>query len=264
LTTSFVTTPYISTTSFVTTSISPTSTYTVTPTPSTSIGCPACYHKGSFYKVGEKWQDKCTNLTCLEVVNPCYPNKTSTQIEAKEPVCQACPKGYVAKPNNAKCCPDCVPTKNIPEVCKVSNAGLQTLQQKSTDHGLCTSTKQYKVTGCGGICGSSVMASVGEDMFSTKCSCCQPTSVKKYNVTLQCADKTAMKTTFYEVLSCSCQKTTCTSSFNNAKVKVEGQNVKRSLFDSIDDIQDMDDETLQIKRRSLLNDLALIHAKKKK
>merc|ERR1711925_1692 len=136
-------------------------------------------------------------------------------------------------------------------------------EQEGADHGRCVSLKKYKSTGCSGICGSSVKATLGSGMITPSCKCCQPTNVKKHNVTLKCADKTVMHTTFYEILSCSCERTTCASSFNANKVNVQGDTT-RSLFDEIDNIQDMDDDTLQLQRKSLLNDLALIHAKKKK
>jgi len=47
-------------------------------------------------------------------------------------------------------------------------------------------------------------------------------------------------------------------------VRVEDTRSKRSLFESLDEIPDMDDDTLTRQRKTLLNDLALLHAKKKK
>jgi len=51
---------------------------------------------------------------------------------------------------------------------------------------------------------------------------------------------------------------------NNVNVQNDQNDIgsKPSLFNT--DISEMDDETLQRHRRSLLNDLALIHSKKKK
>ena len=71
--------------------------------------CPACYYEGSFYGVGEIWQDahKCTNFTCKQVSNPCYPSNTSVQIEARAPICQACPSGYKSVSRPYQCCPEC-------------------------------------------------------------------------------------------------------------------------------------------------------------
>lgn len=76
--------------------------------------------------------------------------------------------------------------------------------------------------------------------------------------------KTKISTTYYEILSCSCRKVTCASTFNMDDVQVERAQSKRSLFESLDEIPDMDDDTLTRQRKTLLNDLALLHAKKKK
>lgn len=231
------------------------------------MACPACFHAGSYYKIGEAWTDatKCKNYTCVKVANPCYPQRESAQITVQTPVCQACPAGYKTQANNKKCCPDCIPTNEIPEVCKVQNYPSQKLEQTSVEHGRCVSDKLYKVTGCSGICGSSVKAALGTGMLTPECKCCQPTNVQKHNVTLRCdKDNSVIQTTFYEIRSCSCQKTTCSSSFNMNNVNVQNDDIgtKPSLFNT--DISEMDDETLQRHRRSLLNDLALIHSKKKK
>jgi len=40
--------------------------------------------------------------------------------------------------------------------------------------------------------------------------------------------------------------------------------IKKSLLRSIETMPEMDDDTAKRQRRSLLNDLALVHAKKKK
>jgi len=180
------------------------------------------------------------------------------------PVCPVCPKGYKSQPNKNKCCPDCIPTDEIPNVCKVKNSGSDYLLHEDAQRGSCTSDKKYKLTGCAGICGSSVQAQLGTGTFIPSCSCCQPTNVKKHNVTMTCDDKSKITTTYYEILSCSCGKVTCASTFNMDNVHVEDTQSKRSLFESLDEIPDMDDDTLTRQRRTLLNDLALLHAKKKK
>lgn len=137
---------------------------------------------------------------------------------------------------------------------------------EDADHGTCRSIKKFKTTGCNGVCGSSVKAQLGTGTFMPSCSCCQPTNVRKHNVSMVCNDKTKTKitTTFYEILSCSCRKVACASTFNLNNVQVEGAQSKRSLFDSLDELPQMDDDTLTRQRKTLLNDLALLHAKKKK
>merc|ERR1712034_31964 len=114
-------------------------------TTSTSISCPACYHEGSYYGIGETWQDKtkCKNYTCIKVANPCFPSNVSAQVTASTPVCMACPAGYKTQENREKCCPDCIPTDQIPDVCKVRNFGMENLEQEGADHGRCVSLKKY-------------------------------------------------------------------------------------------------------------------------
>lgn len=74
-----------------------------------------------------------------------------------------------------------------------------------------------------------------------------------------------MKTTFYEVQSCSCKRTRCDSAFNMKQVRDEEEEMsKESLLRSIEDMPEMDDDTARRQRRSLLNDLAMVHAKKKR
>lgn len=218
--------------------------------------------------MNETWHDitKCKQYTCLEVINPCFPLNISTQIEVSIPACQACPAGYIAKQNNSACCPDCVPTEHIPEVCKVTNHGLQQLEYVSLQHGKCVSVGKYKVTGCSGLCGSTSKITLGMEIFNPKCKCCQPTEVKRYNVSMTCNDHSPLKTTFYEILHCSCKPSECTSGFNMDSVIVKGEShTKRSFFDDVDALKDhMDDSTLKRKRRSLLSDLALMHSEKRK
>ena len=44
------------------------------------------------------------------------------------------------------------------------------------------------MTGCGGICESSVMATMGEDAFTPSCTCCKPVKVKKHVAKMTCSD----------------------------------------------------------------------------
>ena len=74
-----------------------------------------------------------------------------------------------------------------------------------------------------------------------------------------------MTTTFFEIQSCSCAESRCDSTFNMNQVRDENQSPsKKSLLESIEDMPDMDDDTARRQRRSLLNDLAMVHAKKKR
>jgi len=182
-----------------------------------------------------------------------------------KPICQACPDGYKAKANVNKCCPDCVPTENIPNVCKVNNMGLQQLETVTSDNGKCVSKNMYKMTGCNGRCRSNVKASFDSSTFVPGCTCCQPTNVRQFNVSLECENKKTIKTTFYEILSCSCQATRCDSSFNmNNAVSSDQPLPQESLLRSIEMMPDLDDDTARRQRRSLLSDLALVHAKKRR
>jgi len=262
-----------STSRSISTSISPSS-ITPTRTSSSSVSvsvsvCPACFHEGNFYGLGEEWTDnaECIDYKCVQVENPCAPNNISAQVEINTPVCQECPAGYVAQNNSGGCCPDCVPTKEVPDVCSVDDLGKQYLEHDTADKGKCVSLKKHKATGCSGVCGSSVTATLGSATFLPTCRCCQPKEVRKYNVTMKC-DKVEdlVQATYHEILSCSCEPTRCDSTFNMDSVNVQEDDrmARRSLLRSIETMPDMDDDTARRQRRSLLNDLALVHAKKKR
>jgi len=248
------------------TTSTPTSTVTVTPTPT----CPACYHNGSYYAVNETWVDvsNCLNFTCIEVTNPCYPSNVSTQIEANTLICQKCPQGYQESYANHECCPECIPTPDIPEICKVVTFGEQLIVYQSMDHGTCTSDKQYMLTGCSGLCSSSSKAKLGKDVYTPSCKCCEPTSVQEYNITMTCGgyDQVQIYSTFHVIQECACHVTTCETSYNLDKVTVVEKSgiVKRSLLDSIGQMKDMDDSDSRRYRRSLLNDLAVVKAQAQK
>jgi len=206
-------------------------------------------------------------LSCELVGNPCLPQGKAPQIKVDTPVCPTCPKGYKAKASKDKCCPECVPTENIPDVCNVKKYGKQTLEQTTAKNGKCVSLKKYRVTGCAGVCGSSMKATLGSDVLKPDCKCCQPANVKKHKVTLKCANGATLKTTFYEIQSCSCKRTRCDSSFNMNQVGDDEEETTetKSLLKSIEDLDtEMDDDTARRQRRSLLNDLALVHAKRKR
>jgi hypothetical protein len=177
-----------------------------------------------------------------------------------------CPKGFKAQERKDQCCPDCVPTADTPDVCETKNFGKQKLRQKTAKNGVCVSDKKYKVTGCAGVCGSSLEATLGSDILRPNCKCCQPKDVKKYKVTLKCANGSTVKTTFYEIQSCSCKQTRCDSVFNMNQARDEEESTnKKYLLQSIEDLgTEMDDDLARRQRRSLLNDLALVHAKKKR
>ena len=81
------------------------------------------------------------------------------------------------------------------------------------------------------------------------------------NVTLQCNDNTVLRATFVEITSCSCVKTTCTSSFNLGLSDAEGEDRGKSFFDAVNNIDQSPDK---YQRRSMLDELAFMHAKKKK
>ena len=148
-------------------------------------------------------------------------------------------------------------------MCKVKNFGEQTLEQVTAKNGRCVSLSKHKMTGCAGVCGSSVKAMLGSDTFFPRCSCCQPKKIRKYNVTLKCQNGETERASFFEIQSCSCAETRCDSSFNMNQVRDESAS-KKSLLESIEDMPDMDDDAARRQRRSLLNDLAMVHAKKKR
>merc|ERR1712188_17238 len=138
-TTTTTTTPSISTSTTITTTTTPSvsistsirpTTSTVTSTSSITV-CPACIHNGKYYQIGDKWTDdkKCSNYSCVAVDNPCVKSTLSAQIEVSKPMCPPCPKGYKTQVNKDKCCPDCIPTEDVDDVCTVKTYGTQTLEQ---------------------------------------------------------------------------------------------------------------------------------------
>lgn len=154
-------------------------------------------------------------------------------------------------------------------MCNVKDLGVEVLQQTDLTHGTCKSTKKYRVTGCGGFCKSEIVATVGSGIYSPSCQCCQPTRVKQHNVTMSCTSGHEYTAKFHEILDCNCAPQRCSAKYDVSGINIETSDgadtaEKRSIFERLGDIEQMDDETLQRHRRNLLNDLALIHAKKKK
>merc|ERR1712154_410856 len=246
---------------------------TISPTPSvtTSVStitpsvCPACIHKGKYYQIGDKWTDdkKCVNYSCVAIDNPCVKSNLSAQIEASKPMCAPCPKGFKAQVNKDKCCPECIPTDDVDDICKVKNHGTQTLVRDTADKGRCVSLKPHKITGCDGICGSKVRARLGMDTFVPECNCCQPKNVRRFNVAMKCSNGEKITAKFYEILSCVCELTRCDSTFGMNRI-VRDSTPQMSFKQSMEALPDTDDDIAKRRRRQLLNDLALVHAQKKR
>jgi hypothetical protein len=237
---------------------------TVTPTVTPTV-CPACIHNGNYYQIGDKWTDdkKCSNYSCVAVDNPCIKSNLSAQIEVSKPMCPPCPKGYKTQVNKDKCCPDCIPTEDVDDICKVQDFGTQYLEKTTPENGRCVSISKQKVTGCDGICGSKVRARLGMDTFVPECNCCQPKNVRKFDVKLRCVGGETITSKFYEILSCACELTRCDSTFGMNNI-VRDSIPKKSFRESMESLPDMDDDIAKRQRRELLNDLALVHAQKKK
>ena len=162
-----------------------------------------------------------------------------------------------------------VATDAIPNICNVKTYEKTYWEDSDDKHGSCKSTEKYIQTGCSGLCKSEVMAQLGHTMFTPTCQCCQPVNVTLHNVTMVCADNHTYQTNFHEIKDCTCRVQTCQSSYNTGSVNVittEGSSVKdkRSLFERLDELGSIDPLTVQRHRRTLLNDLALVHARKMK
>jgi len=238
----------------------------------TSSACPACYHKGSYYQPGETWTDesKCANYTCLRVSNPCMPLNKSVQIDVKIPVCQACPQGFKTVPNKDKCCPDCVPTEDIDSKCGVKYMG--TVKVKGNVEGqVCETQQKVPVRACVGFCSSAIFGLLGDsDALHSPCSCCKPNEVKQRNVTITCADNSIKETVYNEILSCSCRQQTCgvptDINIQKDEEKVKRSTVnRRSIMEQLEELDSANDEVAhRRRRRELLNDLAMIHANKRR
>jgi hypothetical protein len=170
-----------------------------------------------------------------------------------------CPVGYRAQASKGKCCPKCIP--EVPS-CKVAKFGKQTIIHRSEKGVVCKSLRKFKQTGCNGLCGSSVRATAGNEMFTPKCKCCQPSSVREMKIDMKCTDGSSIKVKFIEITGCSCKITTCSSSFNQKSVQVgDEETPEKNFFDTIEQMKDIDDAA---SRKDLLNDLALMHLKKAK
>jgi len=251
-------------------SVMPTPSYS-TPVVTTSVppSCPACYHKGAYYQPGETWTDKskCMNMSCVEVVNPCAPLNKSVQINVNTPVCQACPKGYKTVQNNNKCCPECIPTENIPNVCTLVKKNSQKIKGKLKGV-MCESKKVLPATACSGHCSSNMDNVFGDEPSS--CNCCKPKSFTKLNITVKCEDNTERKTTYNLVKSCECQAQKCQPQMSSDAEMKKANNKrsvhKRSIYDQLDefDIENNDKSMHRRKRRALLDDLANMQIKRNK
>jgi len=204
----------------------------------------------------------------LEVNNPCYPSNTSAQIQVTTPVCPSCPKGYDTVEDPTACCPRCVPTENIPSVCKVKNFRVAKIAMEDKNS-QCLSEKEFKHTGCAGLCESTVSAMPGNNMLTPSCSCCQPTRVVKHNVSMKCDDGHTFFVDFHEFQSCECKIQKCGSNYDTSGVEIVSaggteERSKRSFMDDLNDSVTMNKESKERYRRNLLNDLAMLHANKKK
>lgn len=177
-------------------------------------------------------------------------------------------QGYDTVEDPTACCPRCVPTENIPSVCKVKNFRVApiTMEDKGSQ---CSSDKSFKHTGCAGLCESTVSAMPGNNMLTPSCSCCQPTRVVKHNVSMTCDDGHTFFVDFHEFQSCECKIQKCGSNYDTSGVEVVSaggteERSKRSFMDDLNDSATMNKESKERYRRNLLNDLAMLHANKKK
>merc|ERR1712198_427162 len=105
-------------------------------------------------------------------------------------------------------------------------------------------------------------------MITPSCSCCQPSRVVKHNVSMTCDDGHKFFVDFHEFQSCECKVQTCGSNYDVSDVEVisAGGAQERNKRSFIDDLAGsaMDKSMKDRHRRNLLNDLAMLHANKKK
>ena len=114
------------------------------------------------------------------------------------------------------------------------------------------------------------MATFGAGLYTPTCQCCRPDSVIQRNVTVECDDGKKYETQYSQITSCACKKQACEARPAVNDVTITDANdgaemlEKRSLLHQLEELDRMDKATLQRRRRELLNDLAMIHAQKKK
>lgn len=116
------------------------------------------------------------------------------------------------------------------------------------------------MTGCSGLCGSSVKARIGTELFAPECKCCQPKNVQEHNVSMTCPNGPKIYTVFHEILECNCEPTSCQSSYNMDHVNVVPPSMsKRALSETIQKMREMDPIETKRQVRSLLQDLAIMN-----
>jgi hypothetical protein len=105
-------------------------------------------------------------------------------------------------------------------------------------------------------------------MVSPSCSCCQPVRVVKHNVSMTCDDRHTFFIDFHEFTQCECKIQKCGAAYDTSGVEIvsTGGSQERSKRSFIEDLAEtaMDKDTKERHRRNLLNDLAMLHASKKK
>lgn len=88
--------------------------------------------------------------------------------------------------------------------------------------GNCVSNQTYLRTKCSGYCEGSVIATHGNSVYDSQCTCCTPTKVKKVTVFLNCPGEVEPKkeTQFSIIEECACNVRKCTGSEDLSKIKV--------------------------------------------
>ena len=136
---------------------------------------------------------------------------------------------------------------------------MQKLVDEDDEVGRCESTKSYLITGCSGLCDSSIKATIGPNVFTPTCACCQPSKVISFNVTMECVESDYTYTVlFHDIKSCQCSSN-CQTNANEVQLG-ESSSKKRSM--TLKDTAKLNNLGTLRHRRSLFNDIALVHSKR--
>lgn len=88
----------------------------------------------------------------------------------------------------------------------------------------CTSNTTFLQTRCGGYCDSSAVATHGNNIYTSECTCCSPSSVIQVKAFMKCGGiEPDFDAVFSIIESCDCTVMSCSGNqnVNNVKVKDE-------------------------------------------
>ncbi|XP_051545118.1 mucin-2-like [Myxocyprinus asiaticus] len=146
-------------------------------------------------KVGEFYNEKCENITCLKINDTIMTSKTiKTCPDFKQ---EDCVNGTV-KYDKDECCMSCEP-KNCVRVKNTSHVNADN----------CKSIEAVELTSCSGHCDTQSMYSMQMNTMMRSCSCCREMKTSIRQVKLKCPDGREILHDYVYIDSCTCTATEC-------------------------------------------------------